>query len=46
VALLSYYILKEGLKIREVVALIISFCGILLLIFGKDSDPREASRNT
>lgn len=36
VAILSYFILKEGLRMREVFALIISFAGILCLIIGRD----------
>lgn len=45
VAALSYILLHEGLKGREIVALLMSFGGILLLIYGKEENGSGAKKS-
>ena len=39
IAILSFLILSEGLRVREVFALLLSFGGIIIYILGKDVGP-------
>jgi drug/metabolite transporter (DMT)-like permease len=42
IAILSFFILREGLKGREIIALLLSFSGVMCLVFGrKDSIKSE-----